>query len=120
MNCPICDEKLRTIDKMGVQIEICPQCKGIWLDRGELEKLMEMAAFQTERDDVPGGRFEAGVRQHPDTNRESRHDEHDNRSDHDDHDRHKSEYGEYNSAHGQRKKRGTWLSDILGSLGGDD
>jgi Uncharacterized protein conserved in bacteria len=36
MKCPVCDENLREIDKYGVHIDICPGCKGMWLDRGEL------------------------------------------------------------------------------------
>ena len=41
MNCPVCDAKLREVTKMGVQVDICPDCKGVWLDRGELEKIVE-------------------------------------------------------------------------------
>lgn len=42
MNCPVCDSvKLREVQKERVMIDICPSCKGVWLDRGELEKLME-------------------------------------------------------------------------------
>lgn len=42
MNCPVCDSvRMREVDKEGVLIDICPNCKGVWLDRGELEKLME-------------------------------------------------------------------------------
>lgn len=41
MNCPVCDNvKMREVDKDGVIIDLCPQCKGVWLDRGELDKLM--------------------------------------------------------------------------------
>ncbi|MDW7672999.1 MAG: zf-TFIIB domain-containing protein [Bacillota bacterium] len=41
MNCPVCDGiKMREVEKEGVLIDICPQCKGVWLDRGELDKLM--------------------------------------------------------------------------------
>lgn len=41
MNCPVCDiTRMREVEKNGVQIDICPDCKGVWLDRGELEKLM--------------------------------------------------------------------------------
>jgi len=41
MNCPVCDGvRMREVEKDGVMIDICPQCKGVWLDRGELEKLM--------------------------------------------------------------------------------
>ncbi|MBD2862824.1 MULTISPECIES: TFIIB-type zinc ribbon-containing protein [Paenibacillus] len=41
MNCPICDDvKMREVEKEGILIDICPSCKGVWLDRGELDKLM--------------------------------------------------------------------------------
>ncbi|MBP2002663.1 Zn-finger nucleic acid-binding protein [Paenibacillus shirakamiensis] len=41
MNCPVCDKvQLREIEKNGVLIDVCPSCKGVWLDRGELDKLM--------------------------------------------------------------------------------
>lgn len=41
MNCPVCHNvRMREVDKDGVVIDICPDCKGVWLDRGELEKLM--------------------------------------------------------------------------------
>ncbi|MBD3177057.1 MAG: hypothetical protein GF320_17925, partial [Armatimonadia bacterium] len=43
MNCPVCGEKLREIEREGVMIDICPGCKGVWLDRGELDKLLEMS-----------------------------------------------------------------------------
>lgn len=42
MNCPVCEgSRMREVDKDGIQIDICPTCKGVWLDRGELDKLME-------------------------------------------------------------------------------
>lgn len=41
MNCPVCDNsRLREVEKNGILIDVCPTCKGVWLDRGELEKLM--------------------------------------------------------------------------------
>ncbi|OAB31608.1 cytoplasmic protein [Paenibacillus macquariensis subsp. defensor] len=41
MKCPICDGvRMREVDKNGVHIDVCPECKGVWLDRGELDKLM--------------------------------------------------------------------------------
>ncbi len=41
MNCPVChDTRMREVEKNGVLIDICPSCKGVWLDRGELDKLM--------------------------------------------------------------------------------
>ncbi|MCU0496761.1 MAG: zf-TFIIB domain-containing protein [Anaerolineae bacterium] len=41
MKCPVCNVDLRISDKHGVEIDYCPQCRGIWLDRGELEKIMQ-------------------------------------------------------------------------------
>ena len=42
MKCPVCkDVTLLMSEKKGVEIDYCPQCRGIWLDRGELEKLVE-------------------------------------------------------------------------------
>lgn len=47
MKCPICNVNLLMTDKHGVEIDYCPDCRGIWLDRGELEKLVErMAALE--------------------------------------------------------------------------
>ncbi|MCO7124965.1 zf-TFIIB domain-containing protein [Sporolactobacillus shoreicorticis] len=40
MFCPVCDDvRIKEIEKEGVLIDTCPNCKGIWLDRGELDKL---------------------------------------------------------------------------------
>ena len=42
MKCPVCkDVTLLMSEKKGVEIDYCPECRGIWLDRGELEKLVE-------------------------------------------------------------------------------
>lgn len=42
MNCPVCeDTRMREVEKNGILIDICPSCKGVWLDRGELDKLMQ-------------------------------------------------------------------------------
>jgi len=42
MNCPVCDNvRMREVQKNEVMIDTCPQCKGVWLDRGELDKLMK-------------------------------------------------------------------------------
>ena len=45
MRCPSCPETtLVMTDRQGVEIDYCPSCRGIWLDRGELDKLLERAA----------------------------------------------------------------------------
>ncbi len=47
MNCPHCpDTTLVLAERQNVEIDYCPQCRGIWLDRGELDKLLEKAAAQ--------------------------------------------------------------------------
>ncbi|WP_029417009.1 TFIIB-type zinc ribbon-containing protein [Brevundimonas bacteroides] len=42
--CPNDNAQMQTLDRGGVQFDMCPTCRGVWLDRGELEKLMEQAA----------------------------------------------------------------------------
>ncbi|QDC08469.1 hypothetical protein FHY55_04060 [Oceanicola sp. D3] len=44
MNCPHCNIPLSMADRTGIEIDFCPQCRGIWLDRGELDKIIERAS----------------------------------------------------------------------------
>jgi len=44
MKCPICNVDLVMSDRQGVEIDYCPQCRGVWLDRGELDKIIERSA----------------------------------------------------------------------------
>jgi Zn-finger nucleic acid-binding protein len=41
MKCPTCQIELKMTDRQGVEIDYCPQCRGVWLDRGELDKIIE-------------------------------------------------------------------------------
>lgn len=41
MKCPVCNVDLRMTDRQGVEIDYCSQCRGVWLDRGELDKIIE-------------------------------------------------------------------------------
>lgn len=42
MNCPICTNvSLVMSDRQGIEIDYCPQCRGVWLDRGELDKIID-------------------------------------------------------------------------------
>jgi Zn-finger nucleic acid-binding protein len=42
MKCPVCTEtNLVMSDRQGIEIDYCPQCRGVWLDRGELDKIIE-------------------------------------------------------------------------------
>lgn len=45
MNCPVCKTvELKVSDRSGIEIDYCPQCRGVWLDRGELDKIIERSA----------------------------------------------------------------------------
>ena len=47
MQCPIDGTELVMTDRSGVEIDYCPQCRGVWLDRGELDKIIERSASAT-------------------------------------------------------------------------
>ena len=38
--CPICGKEMKTVQRYNVEIDICENCKGVWLDRGELNKII--------------------------------------------------------------------------------
>ena len=42
LSCPNCTTEMMLSNKNGVEIDHCPRCRGVWLDRGELEKLTSM------------------------------------------------------------------------------
>lgn len=45
MKCPVCTATdLMMTERQGIEIDYCPQCRGIWLDRGELDKIIERSA----------------------------------------------------------------------------
>ncbi|MEX1206050.1 MAG: zf-TFIIB domain-containing protein [Dongiaceae bacterium] len=46
MPCPTCKVDLVMSDRQGIEIDYCPKCRGVWLDRGELDKIIERNATQ--------------------------------------------------------------------------
>lgn len=57
MKCPVCQEPdLVMTDRQGIEIDYCPRCRGIWLDRGELDKLIERSAVQAPGENFGGDR----------------------------------------------------------------
>jgi Zn-finger nucleic acid-binding protein len=44
MKCPNCNETLIMAERQGIEIDYCPACRGVWLDRGELDKIIERSA----------------------------------------------------------------------------
>ena len=53
MNCPSDGTTLLMSERQGVEVDYCPQCRGIWLDRGELDKILERMQTDTVADSVP-------------------------------------------------------------------
>lgn len=50
MRCPLCNVMMREVPRRGVKIDVCPECRGVWLDSGELEKMLEGAGEWEEED----------------------------------------------------------------------
>jgi Zn-finger nucleic acid-binding protein len=93
MNCPQCNVTLLMAERQSVEIDYCPQCRGIWLDRGELEKIIERSS-SIEASYSGSSGFPPPFRDHSDdTSRYKHSDDH-----HDDH------HG--STGYGQRRKKG--------------
>ncbi len=105
MNCPVCDARLRPIEKHNVEIDICPDCKGVWLDRGELERIIEAVAGGSEPAPRPEDYRSRDERRREDR-REDRRDDRDRKV-------------EIDPRTGKPKKREGWFSEIFDSFGGD-
>ena len=90
MNCPICHVALVISDKQGIEIDYCPKCRGIWLDRGELDKIIERSTPEGQN------RFYGSNQSF--------------NSHHDSHDNHKYQG---NSDYYRQHKQKNWLSDLF-------
>lgn len=53
MNCPTCNVELKMTERQGVEIDYCSLCRGVWLDRGELDKIIERAASELQAPAAP-------------------------------------------------------------------
>ena len=53
MSCPVCRVPLAMSDRQGIEIDYCPQCRGVWLDRGELDKIIERSVPQNAAPSAP-------------------------------------------------------------------
>jgi len=47
MNCPVCNVKLQMSERQGVEINYCPECRGVWIDRGGLDKIIDRSGSHT-------------------------------------------------------------------------
>ncbi len=103
-------------ERSGVEIDYCPQCRGVWLDRGELDKIIERnASTGGTRPEEPGPGMGLPADRYPAAStdayrRDERHHDHD---DHDRHDDHHDEHGVWGrQEHGGRKKK-SFLGDLF-------
>lgn len=63
MNCPVCkDTQLVMSERQGIEIDYCPNCRGVWLDRGELDKIIE----RTVNEEAPAMRSDERYRRDDD------------------------------------------------------
>jgi Zn-finger nucleic acid-binding protein len=54
MKCPTDDIELVIAERQGIEIDYCPKCRGVWLDRGELDKLIDRSALPVPKTPSPG------------------------------------------------------------------
>jgi Zn-finger nucleic acid-binding protein len=83
--CPVDSTVLRHLERSGVQVDACPTCRGIWLDRGELDKILEQESANMED-------FEREIRGSGSRDRDERSSEH---------------------GYGKKKKRSSILGEFL-------
>ena len=103
MKCPTDGTTLMMSERAGVQIDYCPECRGVWLERGALDRIIEHSGSRGDRHDE-----------------HERHDDH-HKHRHDDHDRHdhdeRDERDDHDERHGRKRNR---FSDIAGLFGGGE
>lgn len=60
MNCPHCAIELKITERKDIEIDYCPKCRGVWLDRGELDKILESSdsEYRTRSDRDDDDRYE--------------------------------------------------------------
>lgn len=113
MNCPFDDSPLQVVNRQGVEIDWCPSCKGVWLERGELDKLIEQAAAMSTPAPVPAYDDRARVN---DDGRDRDRDDRDRDRDRprlDDDRRRDFDDDDDDRHHGKRGKRRGFLSEIF-------
>jgi Zn-finger nucleic acid-binding protein len=60
MKCPVDDTELAMSERQGIEVDYCPKCRGVWLDRGELDKIIDRSAAEDSR-----SKFTEETRQQP-------------------------------------------------------
>ena len=101
MQCPIDGATLVMSERQGIEIDYCPQCRGVWLDRGEIDKIVERSV----------GAPQSGGYQQP---RQEQRDE--RRYEKRDYEKKEYERRDYDDdrRHDKRHHRESWLGDLFG------
>lgn len=115
MKCPVCkDVTLLMSEKKGIEIDYCPECRGIWLDRGELEKLIEKEVnynnvhYEREENSKDGREYDRNYDRKYDENYYKDYDK--------DRKYKKDEYYD-NRKHPRKRKKESFLEDIFDIFG---
>ena len=106
MQCPNDNATLLMSERHGVEIDYCPTCRGVWLDRGELDTIVERAARERdEDDDVDRGRLAPPPPPPPPPPASYQREREHERSGYD--------RGGYDPRYGRKKKRKSFLDDLF-------
>ena len=65
MQCPTDGATLVMSERSGIEIDYCPTCRGVWLDRGELDKIIERSFAQSAPPPAPAPSYDRGRSQQP-------------------------------------------------------
>jgi Zn-finger nucleic acid-binding protein len=101
--CPICKVELKMAERQGVEIDYCPQCRGVWLDRGELDKIIERSTGAGPADDLRRHESDGDRSRNESDGDRSRHESDGDRGAHDSH----GGYGD------KKRKKKSLLGDIF-------
>jgi Zn-finger nucleic acid-binding protein len=99
-DCPRCGTGLAMTERQGIEVDYCPQCRGVWLDRGELDKIIERSetALAPSSQAAPDWAAQGTSRGSPQPAQPPRY---------------QQPWGDDRHGH-DRKRRKSWLEEILG------
>jgi uncharacterized protein len=76
MKCPICEVDLVMSERQGVEIDYCPKCRGVWLDRGELDKIIEKCLSESRPESSQAREKQSSYQDVRDNHDYKKHDDH--------------------------------------------
>jgi hypothetical protein len=103
MKCPTDSATLVMSERSGIEIDYCPECRGVWLDRGELDKILDRAAAEAPAAPAPAPQQHAEPRYAEPRYDAPRRDEQ----------RYDSRSGGYGQQPYRKKKKEHWLSELF-------